>query len=94
MERAAITAQNGALTIDVPRSRELPQSVSEQSGTGPQSKIMTYPELKELERKNLRKALDRTDWKVAGKGGAAELLEANPTTLASRIKRLDVSKRV
>ena len=94
MERAAITAQNGVLTLDVPRSDKLPQSASDPTDTKAESKVLTYPELRELERKNLRKALEQTDWKVAGKGGAAELLGANPTTLASRIKRLDLSKRV
>ncbi len=94
MERAAITAQNGALTLDVPRSDKLPRSLSDPSHVRDESKVLTYPELQELERKNLRNALEQTDWKVAGKGGAAELLDANPTTLASRIKRLDLSKRV
>jgi len=94
MERATITAQNGALTIDVPQSRDLPRSIPEQSKTGVESKILTYPEIRDFERENLRKALDQTHWKVAGKGGAAELLDANPTTLASRIRRLDLSKRV
>ena len=94
MERATITAQNGALTIDVPQSRDLPRSISDPSENEIGSRILTYPEIREFERENLRKALDQTHWKVAGKGGAAELLNANPTTLASRIRRLDLSKRV
>ncbi len=93
MERAVITAQDGALAIDVPHSDELPRSIPELTGAGIESKILTYPEFRDLERKNLRTALEETDWKVAGKGGAAELLEANPTTLASRIKRLGIAKR-
>ncbi len=92
MERAAITAQNGVLTLDVPHSDKLPKSTSDPTDTKAESKVLTYPELQDFERENLRKALEQTDWKVAGKGGAAELLDANPTTLASRIKRLNLSK--
>jgi transcriptional regulator with GAF, ATPase, and Fis domain len=93
MERAAITARNGALTLDLPRSDNLPQPLPSKADGGVDSNILTYPELKELERENLKKALEQTGWKVSGNGGAAEMLEANPTTLASRIKRLDLSKR-
>jgi transcriptional regulator with GAF, ATPase, and Fis domain len=92
MERAAITAQHGVLSIDLPRSAELPQSTSIQVSKGVEATPLTYPEFREFERENLRKALKQTDGKVAGKGGAAELLEANPTTLASRIKRFGLEK--
>ena len=94
MERAAITAQNGVLTLDVPHSDKLPRSMSERTDNRGDSRVLTYPEIQDFERENLRKALEQTHWKVAGKGGAAELLEANPTTVASRIKRLHLSKRV
>ena len=93
MERAAITAINGALVLDLPRSDKLPRSTSDPTHSSVESKVLTYPELQDFERDNLRRALQQTDWKVAGKGGAAELLDANPTTLTSRIKRFDLSKR-
>lgn len=93
MERAAITAQNGVLTLDVPQSDKLPKSTSDPMRNSVESKVLTYPELQDFERENLRRALEQTDWKVAGKGGVAELLDANPTTVASRIKRFDLSKR-
>ena len=94
MERAAITGQNGVLTLDLPHSDKLPRSMSERTDNRGDSRVLTYPEIQDFERENLRKALEQTHWKVAGKGGAAELLEANPTTVASRIKRLHLSKRV
>jgi len=93
MERAAITAQNGVLTLDVPHSDKLPKSTPDPTDNNVESKVLTYSELQDFERANLRRALEQTDWKVAGKGGAAELLDANPTTVASRIKRFDLSKR-
>jgi len=43
-----------------------------------------------LERENILSALHRSGGKVSGKGGAAEILQMKPTTLASRIKALNI----
>ncbi len=32
------------------------------------------------------------NWKVSGRGGAAELLDLKPTTLSSRMKRLGITR--
>ncbi len=48
--------------------------------------------MKQRERENILAALDQTDWRVHGPGGAAELLGVRPTTLTSRIKRMKLSK--
>jgi transcriptional regulator with GAF, ATPase, and Fis domain len=37
-------------------------------------------------------ALKRCEWKIYGRGGAAELLEINPTTLIERMKRFRIVK--
>ncbi len=50
-------------------------------------------ELKHLEKENIIAALHQTNWKVSGRGGAAELLGTRPTTLASRIKTLGIHKQ-
>ena len=55
--------------------------------------IMTYAEIKDLERRNLIAALQATNYKIHGAGGAAELLGVKPTTLASRIKALQIPLR-
>ena len=55
--------------------------------------IMTYAEIKALERENIIAALQVTNYKVYGSGGAAELLGIKPTTLASRIKALQIPLR-
>jgi transcriptional regulator with GAF, ATPase, and Fis domain len=39
-------------------------------------------------------ALTRTDWKIHGPGGTAELLGVKPTTLISRIKKLGLKRPV
>ncbi|MBT6561896.1 MAG: hypothetical protein HON76_05150 [Candidatus Scalindua sp.] len=55
-------------------------------------KIITYPGLKQLEKDNIVAALNKSGWRVGGAGGAAEILETKPTTLASRMKALGVQK--
>ena len=55
--------------------------------------IMTYAEIRNLERENLIAALQATNYKIYGAGGAAELLGVKPTTLASRIKALQIPLR-
>ncbi|MBU3917622.1 sigma 54-interacting transcriptional regulator, partial [bacterium] len=46
--------------------------------------------LKNNERRHLLSVLQKTDWKVRGPGGAAELLELPPSTLNSRLKKLGI----
>ena len=48
--------------------------------------IMTDQELRQLERENILRALDASNGKVYGAGGAAERLGLKPTTLLSRIR--------
>ena len=55
--------------------------------------IMTYAEMKDLERENVIAALRATNYKVHGANGAAQLLGVKPTTLASRIKSLRIPLR-
>ena len=48
--------------------------------------------LKEMERRHITELLKRTGWKIDGPGGAARLLELNPSTLRSRIKKLGIRR--
>ena len=48
--------------------------------------------LNQMERKYILKALEKTRWKISGMGGAAELLDINPKTLASRMKKLGIQR--
>ncbi len=90
IERAVITAVEGRLNLD----RALPEvgSVSVSPGNSPASAavIRTQQELEELERSNLVRALDASNGRIAGEGGAAALLGMNPSTLRSRMKALGV----
>lgn len=58
--------------------------------TAPQGRIKT---MIETERDHILSALERCSWKIYGQGGAADLLELNPSTLNSRIKKLGIGKK-
>ena len=48
--------------------------------------------LRDNERNHILWALQKTGWKVRGQGGAAELLEIPPSTLAFRMKKLGIQR--
>ncbi|MGB5346187.1 MAG: sigma 54-interacting transcriptional regulator [Woeseia sp.] len=93
IERAVILSQGEVLRLDLslpdaePTDDALP--ASEPVGN---DVILTDSDMRELQRNNLRKALQQADWRVSGKGGAAELLGVRPTTLADRIKSFGLKR--
>lgn len=77
-------------------SEQRSQKPSEENQLQPEThstKILTFEEMKNLERDNLTNALKTANYRIYGAGGAAELLGTKPTTLASRIKALDIQMR-
>jgi len=46
----------------------------------------------EMQRLHILKALEQTNWKVSGTGGAAELLGLNPQTLYSKMRKLEIKR--
>ncbi len=57
------------------------------------NRILSAAEMMELEKTNIRRALDACAWKVSGAGGAARLLGIPASTLSSRIKSLDIRRK-
>jgi transcriptional regulator with GAF, ATPase, and Fis domain len=53
---------------------------------------LTEAEIAALQKQNVLAALIRSDWKIYGKGGAAELLGIKPTTLIERMRRLMIKR--
>jgi formate hydrogenlyase transcriptional activator len=51
-----------------------------------------FSTLEENERQHILEALKRSRWKIHGPDGAAEILKINPSTLASRMKKLGIKK--
>jgi transcriptional regulator with GAF, ATPase, and Fis domain len=58
----------------------------------PLTKSKTPISLNENERLHILWVLQKTGWKIRGQGGAAELLEIHPSTLASRMKKLNIHR--
>ncbi len=52
--------------------------------------VRTDSQIRQIEADNIKAALRITEGKIAGAGGAAELLGMKPTTLSSRIKALGI----
>ncbi|MFH0300473.1 sigma 54-interacting transcriptional regulator [Bradyrhizobium sp. 31Argb] len=94
IERAAILAQNGRLRIDLPDASGSQSSAgSARLKADARPTVMTAAELRDHERTNIVAALEACAGKVFGPGGAAEMLDMKPTTLASRIKALGIAGR-
>jgi transcriptional regulator with GAF, ATPase, and Fis domain len=55
--------------------------------------VEAYAGLKRRERESIAAALKQTGGKIFGAAGAAHLLGMKPTTLASRIKALGLSRK-
>jgi transcriptional regulator with GAF, ATPase, and Fis domain len=51
-----------------------------------------FPTLEENERYYVLKVLQHCDWRVFGATGAAEIMDMNPRTLISRMKKLNINK--
>ncbi len=78
IERAVINAPDAILRVELPEVAMLVRN---------ENKF-----LEEIEREHILRILEKTGWKIAGPGGAAEILGINPSTLRSRIQKLGIAK--
>lgn len=95
IERAVILAQGGVLSFDLPTAdfKTSPStSLTNEDKTEPE--YFTEPEMQRRERENLFVVLQKTNWKIKGIDGAAELLGVKPTTLISRIEKMGLKRPV
>lgn len=88
IERAVITAEGGRLAIELPDDASAQTRKPADTVPLGTDRVRTDAEMRSLEADNIRAALRQAKGKVSGPGGAAELLNMKPTTLASRIKAL------
>src|SRR3990167_3297326 len=96
IEHAVIVSRGRELRIDVPEistEKALPMVSHYVKSMKQSGEILTYENLKKLEKENILSALHQTNWKVSGPGGAAKLLGMKPTTLASQMKAFGIHKR-
>ena len=95
LERAVITANAGRLRFDLPTDAQPKKpSPADTPPSTQETAILTDDAMRRRERENLLAALRQTKWKISGEGGAAELLGIKPTTLASRMKKMDIHRPV
>lgn len=94
VERAVILARGGPLVFELPISAPLPLPMPavKQNGQTGFAGYVTEAEMHCRERQNLLAVLDKTEWKISGADGAAELLGVHPNTLRSRIKKMGLKR--
>jgi transcriptional regulator with GAF, ATPase, and Fis domain len=79
VERAVIVSNGPRLKIDTPKSSANSTNIG-----------LT---MKNNEREHLRRVLEMTGWRIRGKDGAAEILDLKPTTLESRLTKLNLLRK-
>jgi len=95
VERALITSGDGPVRFD----HVLPQAVVTDADAGGSNllngaqTILTDDRFRQIERANMLAALERTDWRVGGTGGAADLIGISPSTFKSRMKALAIKRQ-
>ena len=92
IERAIILSQGGNLHFDLPGNDIAPTVAHHEQLEEPLIDKTPYTEIERIarDRQNIIQALELCDNKISGAGGAAELLGIKPTTLASRLKNMDI----
>jgi formate hydrogenlyase transcriptional activator len=78
IEHAMILSSGRTLTIPLPK-------MGPPGGPEPRN-------LKDLERRHILDVLEKTGWRLTGKGGASEILGMKRTTLQSRMKKLEIKR--
>jgi PAS domain S-box-containing protein len=89
IERAVILSPKGPLRFQLGTARGAP---SDSTPAAPPPSSLTLEDLDRLERDLIQGTLAKVGWRIYGKDGAAAALKLPPTTLASRIKRLGISR--
>jgi PAS domain S-box-containing protein len=100
IERGVIVTQSGPLRLDLVLSDSpargrgsvvpFPDSSRSAAAGQEEEEILSTEEMKGREYANTLAALKKTNWKIYGRGGAAEILGIKPTTLVSRMKRMGI----
>lgn len=95
VERALILSPQGRLHLDLPRvdsGNPPPGQGLPEPDPRPAAPVLTEADIAALRRRNMVAALIRTNWKIYGKDGAAQLLGIKPTTLIERMRRLKIKR--
>ena len=63
VERAVITSENGKLNFEIALKDSTPDQTSKKPSADSNERILTAEEIQQIERDNIIKALEATDWK-------------------------------
>ena len=94
IERAVILSTGKVLRLDLSMPGLAPVIDQLADPVAQDGDILSEKEMRQFQKDNLVKALEQANWKVSGVAGAAELLGIRPTTLADRIRTLNIKKPV
>jgi len=83
IERALILSPGSTLRLEETLGAAAPRGATAQPA---------LDRLNDVERAHIRRVLEGTGWKIAGKGHAAEKLGLHPNTLRSRMERLGITR--
>ncbi len=78
IEHAMILSRGKTLEVDMPKHAP--------------SEIDATDKLEDMERKHIVAVLEKTGWRIGGKGGAAEVLGLVRTTLNAKIKKMGIKR--
>jgi len=93
IERAVIISRGGVLDFDLPVGEPAPAlPPTARAKNDPEGEYLTEAELQRRERENLLVILEKSNWKIKGADGAAELLGVKPTTLLTRMKKMGLRR--
>jgi len=94
IERAVIISQGRQIDLQglITLSNKKEQNDDHNPPVRKSAQFLTEKDLKQIERDNLLAALKATGWRVSGGKGAARLLRMNPSTFASRMKKLGINR--
>ncbi|MGE3840306.1 MAG: sigma 54-interacting transcriptional regulator [Vicinamibacterales bacterium] len=97
IERAVILASTPVLDVPLtvapaalPVDSDVPSAAPARCERAATPKVPEVCTLADAERQAIRAALDQTNWRISGKGGAAEVLGLKPTTLHAKMKKLGI----
>ncbi len=98
IERAVILSTGETLRLDLSLPELQHAAGAAASAAAPDAPpeearpFRTEAQMRDEQRANLKAALEAARWRVAGKGGAADLLGIRPSTLTDRMKTLQISR--
>ena len=92
IERAVILSPGKVLRLDLSMPGVALSDTAPQEAAAPPEGVLTEKEMRDYQKLNIVKALEQSNWKVSGEGGAAELLGVRPTTLADRIRTYKIKR--